>query len=413
MDIQETLDAPAQVSDGTPLPQPLGPPAAPRWQRIFRAIAGVLFWTGAGLFLWLCYFPVACGWFGWVALVPLLALVRSTARPRSVYFAAWIAGSAFFWTAISWMREADERMYATWAMLAVYCSFYFPLAIFFLRVPRPANRLAAGLHGPSRLDRPGISPHHLMTGFAWYFLAHTQHDFLPAIQIADLGGAYAVTFVLAAFNTLVFEWLYRMGWLRRWLSLREPVAPRRRGRLALQTAAVSILVIGSLIYGLWRLDQNEFTAGPRIALIQSNLDQRLRNAAAPGNNSAERMVIHNRELSDRAAQMSPDLIVWPETSYPQDWTEISPELPPNQVPAEWRRNQAESKELARLVARAGRRMCCSASTPWNWAPTASGAGITRLSWFKRMARRECVESLSKGVFEYAVIGRPSAPERLK
>ena len=48
--------------------------------------------------------------------------------------------------------------------------------------------------------------------------------------------------------------------------------------------------------------------------------------------------------------MSPDLIVWPETSYPQDWTEISPELPPNQVPADWRRDQAESKELARLVA---------------------------------------------------------------
>ena len=27
--------------------------------------------------LWLCYFPVAWGWIGWVALVPLLCLVRT------------------------------------------------------------------------------------------------------------------------------------------------------------------------------------------------------------------------------------------------------------------------------------------------------------------------------------------------
>ena len=199
------------------------------------------------------------------------------------------------------MREADERMYATWAMLAVYCSFYFPLAIFFLRFLDRRTGLPLVFTVPVVWTALEFLRAHLMTGFAWYFLAHTQHDFLPAIQIADLGGAYAVTFVVAAFNALVFEWLYRMGWLRRWLSLREPVAPRR-WRLALQTAAVAVLVTGTLIYGLWRLDQNEFTAGPRIALIQSNLDQRLRNAAAPGNNSAERMVIHNRELSDRAAE---------------------------------------------------------------------------------------------------------------
>ena len=31
------------------------------------------------------------------------------------------------------MRVADERMYATWAMLATYCSLYFPLTIWLLR----------------------------------------------------------------------------------------------------------------------------------------------------------------------------------------------------------------------------------------------------------------------------------------
>src|SRR5262245_1599480 len=59
------------------------------------------------LLLWLCYFPVAWGWLGWVALVPLLVLVRARARARRVYGCAWLAGLAFFWPAIQWMRVAD------------------------------------------------------------------------------------------------------------------------------------------------------------------------------------------------------------------------------------------------------------------------------------------------------------------
>src|SRR5215471_16449681 len=80
----------------------------------------------SAVLLWLCYFPVAWGWLGWVALVPLLSLVRVQASSRRIYLAAWLAGSAFFWPALQWLREADYRMYATWAGLAIYCSLYFP-----------------------------------------------------------------------------------------------------------------------------------------------------------------------------------------------------------------------------------------------------------------------------------------------
>ena len=38
---------------------------------------------------------------------------------------------------------------------------------------------------------------HFLTGFPWYFLAHTQHDFLPIIQMSDVTGAYGVSFLVA------------------------------------------------------------------------------------------------------------------------------------------------------------------------------------------------------------------------
>src|SRR6516225_254991 len=57
--------------------------------------------------LYLCYFPVAWGFLGWVALVPLLALVRSDARPLRIFGVAYLAGLAFYLPVIQWMRVAD------------------------------------------------------------------------------------------------------------------------------------------------------------------------------------------------------------------------------------------------------------------------------------------------------------------
>ena len=48
-----------------------------------------------------------------------------------------------------------------------------------------------------------------MIGFGWYFLGYTQHAFPPLIQIADLGGVYAVSFVVAAVNGTLADWAMR------------------------------------------------------------------------------------------------------------------------------------------------------------------------------------------------------------
>src|SRR5437773_2486070 len=84
--------------------------------------------------LWSCYFPLAQGWLAWVALVPLLSLVRSQARPRYIYWSAYVGGLAFFWPVLQWLRVGDyNMMYYSWGALATYCAVYFPLAIFLTR----------------------------------------------------------------------------------------------------------------------------------------------------------------------------------------------------------------------------------------------------------------------------------------
>src|SRR5206468_979957 len=164
--------------------------------------------------LWSCFYPANCGWLAWVALVPLLGLVRTMAPARSVYLAAWTAGLLCYLPVLQWMRVADERMVFTWLALALYCSLFFPVGVYLLRRLDGGTRLPLVLVFPAVWTALEYFRAHFGTGFPWYFVGHTQHNCLPVIQIADLAGGYAVTFLVAAVNAVVFEFLYARPWFR-------------------------------------------------------------------------------------------------------------------------------------------------------------------------------------------------------
>ena len=295
-----------------------GATAALPWPRLLPALL-------TGGLLYACHFPLAWGWLGWVALVPLLALVRSPASGGRVFLCAWAGGLVFFWAALQWMRVADVRMYATWAMLATYCALYIPLAVLLTRRLDRRTRLPLVVTFPAVWVALEFLRSHLATGFGWYLLGHTQHDFLAVIQVTDLGGAYAVSLLVAAVNAVLFELLYARPAVRAFLRLPEPPYPPRRLALRLQVAAAVVLGAGALAYGGFRLSQSDFAPGPRVALVQSNLDIRLKNEAwsaePTAKNAAAALRNHHERLSHVAAARRPDLIVWPETSCPEEWVE--------------------------------------------------------------------------------------------
>src|ERR1700737_1675105 len=109
------------VSNAVALRQTNSP--GPRWRLVGLGVS-------TGVLLWLCHFPVAWSWLAWVALVPLLAAMRSQTRTRLVFLSSWVGGLVYFYAAISWMTVADNRMIGCWVLLATYCSFYFPLTVY-------------------------------------------------------------------------------------------------------------------------------------------------------------------------------------------------------------------------------------------------------------------------------------------
>src|SRR5262249_16304742 len=162
------------------------------------------------------------------------------------------------------MRVADPMMVWAWLALALYCSLYFPLSVWLLR------RLDR-LHLPFALTLPIVwialeyFRSHFLTGFAWYFLGHTQHAYLAVIHITDLGGVDAVSFAVAAVNGLLFDLLARTSIFRRWAEL--PSATLSIRSLAIAAASVALLMAGCLGYGVWRLSQGAFAEGPRVSVL--------------------------------------------------------------------------------------------------------------------------------------------------
>jgi apolipoprotein N-acyltransferase len=319
--MQVAIESPEGATSQQPIAQTSSSQSAPtvRWRYLGLAVA-------SGLLLWLCYFPVAWGFLGWIALIPLLPLIGAQMTGRWRYFCAWTCGVVFFFSAISWMTVADNKMIAAWAGLSTYCALYVPFAIYLVRRLERATSMPLVVTFPVVWTALEYLRSFLGTGFAWYLLGHTQHDALAVVQIADLGGAFLVGFLVAAVNVVCFEALARLHVVRTWLRLAES-GPECCGRaLALQAGILAAMLGATLAYGFWRLGEDNSVPGPRIALLQANLDQRLKNLAMRSPEAMAKVRSAYFDLCMQAAKFDPrpDIIVWPETSCPDSWVEADP-----------------------------------------------------------------------------------------
>ena len=299
----------------------------------------------SAVLLWAAFFPLDLGALGFVALVPWLSLVRADVSRRRRYAAAYLGGFVFSALATEWVRVAHPMMYASWAAFSLVLPLFWVLALDLIRrLDRVGVPLAFAvpvvwvaleymrMHFPT--GYPFLKPLGLyqMIGFGWYFLGYTQHAFLPLIQIADLGGVYAVSFIVAAVNGMLADWMLRSTVLQRllkWEGEAELSSPFPAGKGAgglglLSSLAVLALVGMSFAYGYTRLQHPAFAPGPRVAAIQGSVPQAEKNKK--GVSLAETYI----GLHKKAADENPDLIVWPETCFPDEWIEIAPGQTPTE-----------------------------------------------------------------------------------
>ena len=91
-----------------------------------------------------------------------------------------------------------------WVALALYCALYWPAATLLLRRLKRRG-LPFALTAPVTFAAFEFIRGNFLTGFPFFFLAHTQYRCLPIVQIADITGVYGITFLIALVNGCLAE----------------------------------------------------------------------------------------------------------------------------------------------------------------------------------------------------------------
>ncbi len=300
-----------------------------------------LFWVGclavvaSGLLLVAIFPPYGRVSLAWMALVPLLLVVLRVS-PGWAFRAGWLTGFIFWLGTLRWLLKLGDTspvplvLYIfAWAALSACLAVY--LGGFAWMVRRLAGlldrkRLWASMLLTLLIPLVWVGWEYLrailFSGFPWNPLGVSQYRQLGVIQIAEYGGVYAVSALVALMNAgLALT-------LDRYLPPGKDRRYRPHIELFLSVALVLFCVfqVGPRLIRRQTSRQFQF----RVAVIQPAIPQLKKWEPA----DEEKILDRLDRLTRDVLPLSPDLVVWPETAMPeplQNWAQDT-----NATPA-WQR----------------------------------------------------------------------------
>jgi len=267
--------------------------------------------------------PISFSPLAWVSLVPFILACQPTAKPKRLAVAAYLISLCYWLGNLYWIFPITVL---GWLTFCLYTALHWPilaLCLRYCRIKKIPLFLAAGVLfvGAERLQ--GL----FLGGFFWRFLAHSQYRNITLIQIADIFGAAGLSFLIAMVNGLLAELIIdarcSMGGSLKSEGFGDGLFHWKNifkiGNL-IKTAVVCSAVIATIIYGRWRISQeDEFVeAGPLVASLQSNIPQAVKREALRGEGevaeqTSQEIFDELMQKSKASAEAGAELIVWPET----------------------------------------------------------------------------------------------------
>jgi apolipoprotein N-acyltransferase len=267
----------------------------------------------SGFLLWASFFAPTLAW---VALIPLSLLIRLPGPRGWVYTGAWVGGFLFFALGTYWVSYCAPWVWVGWLLLSAYLACYFPLFILLARICHRRWRVPQLFAVPLVWVLLEYIRMHALSGFGWLMISHSVYTWTSLIQIADTAGVYGVSFVLAMGNALGVELLTLP------IFLSAPSRVRLNPAISWRVIMTGLMVAGTLVYGYYQTSNVPLQPGIRLAIVQTNVPQDVRNDV----DRSDEYFRSVWNIGRQAENIPADAIVFPETSYPYWYGELEPGL---------------------------------------------------------------------------------------
>lgn len=242
----------------------------------------------SGVLGFLAFPPFELHFLGWICLVPLLVVIRPD-KPQNNFLYSFLSGAVFFGGLLYWL--VNVTVPGTVVLVLVLALFYGLFGCFTGYVLKYSMDLFILSFVWVLLE---FIRSNLFTGFPWGLLGYSQYKNINLIQVADFAGAYGVSFLVVIFNVAAFA-----------------LITRAKRKIAYMMVALLFLTLATT-YGVYKFNNYPLWGAARISVVQGNIPQKYKWDAA----SAEMIIDEYTDLTIEAAGEKPDMIVWPETSYP-------------------------------------------------------------------------------------------------
>ncbi len=294
-------------------------------RKALRRLACFLAAAGSGVLIAAGFAPWESLSTPWVGLLPLLFLARYRS-PREAFRWGLVSGMVVWLTGLFWLtalhRTAAIPLPAIvlgWVALSAYCALY--MGVFAWAVSRWLRWT-----GTDSLWRNAVSVvvipvfwtgleyvrGVLFTGFPWNPLGATQVGNPAIAQMAEWGGVYLVSSVVALFNTAV---AFTVARYVDWRNL-KPYRPHIELFMGLTVMALCT------VWGRSRFAEYGAQSGNLlIGVVQPAVPQNVKWDAAFSTEVQDRLESLTAEAvltGETLARKRPDLVIWPETSTPGD-----------------------------------------------------------------------------------------------
>ena len=260
----------------------------------------------SALLLWAAQPPLGLWPLAWIAPLGWLHIAhRFDSFDRGDWLRVWLSGLVYWLAVLQWIRLPHPLTIFGWPLLAAYLGCYPLMFVWITRRGYQNGKVPFWIAAAVAWTGLEFLQAHLFTGFLMGAISHSQANQLWLIQIANVLGAYGVSFLLVAVAACFYEMVFG--------------TPCRAHRIGMPLTAVGLILI-SVVYSKNVLFETAFASKSNsvcVALIQGN------ELATwdPDPDRSQRIMDKHRDLAIAATQAARDrqtpldLMIWPESIF--------------------------------------------------------------------------------------------------